>query len=571
MVTSAAADFGGGNVLTPGGSSGIRTTNMTSATPTLAGNGKVVTVNANGDFYLAPDGGSGGTVTPQAQNGLNTSVAPPFVEIGGSLIRPTAVDQNSNNIVWNGNGQFGIGNGLPNALGFFNPNARFELNNNNMFYSMYLRHTTNGVGIDMDVIGNGVINAGQALRINGAQTNIGIDINATSPQNGSLFSNGITARALYGQEVYGGLFYATSDNTSVYGYGTYGHLNYNSSGNYFFRHAANGGLTIGQANGTKYGVIGAIHFSNDDRNVGVGGCIGPNGLWAPNICNGTTVRNIAVYGGFVSSQNPNFSASSSSNFAGYFDGNVEITGQLTINGVVVPPSDLNLKTNIDSMGSVKNILTLLKPKEFYYDTTRFFLAHNNKKQYGFIAQEVETVLPELVSNYSVADRVDTLGNVIAAGGTYKNLNYNALLAFLVRGMQEQQKTIDSLVNGNQQQNRAPGSNHGNEDAQEIKESAQKNITKSNITLSDADALVLDQNQPNPFNESTLIKFNVPQKYAYAQLIFTTEDGRIIKTVDVSKKGRNELTVYANDLSSGIYHYTLVVDGKTIDTKKMVKQ
>ena len=138
-------------------------------------------------------------------------------------------------------------------------------------------------------------------------------------------------------------------------------------------------------------------------------------------------------------------------------------------------------------------------------------------------------------------------------------------------MQEQQKTIDSLVNGNQQQNRAPNSNQGNEDAQQIKENVQKNITRSNITLSDADALVLDQNQPNPFNESTLIKFNVPQKYAYAQLIFTTEDGRIIKTVDVSKKGRNELTVYANDLSSGIYHYTLVVDGKTIDTKKMVKQ
>lgn len=39
--------------------SGIRTTNLTASSPTIAGNGKVLTVNTLGDFILVPDGGSG--------------------------------------------------------------------------------------------------------------------------------------------------------------------------------------------------------------------------------------------------------------------------------------------------------------------------------------------------------------------------------------------------------------------------------------------------------------------------------------------------------------------------------
>ena len=79
-----------------------------------------------------------------------------------------------------------------------------------------------------------------------------------------------------------------------------------------------------------------------------------------------------------------------------------------------------------------------------------------------------------------------------------------------------------------------------------------------------------RNVPNPFAEQTTITYNVPAKYGYAQMIFSTIDGRILKTVDITKKGRGTLTVFSNDLSSGMYTYALIVDGKTFDTKKMVK-
>jgi hypothetical protein len=40
-------------------------------------------------------------------------------------------------------------------------------------------------------------------------------------------------------------------------------------------------------------------------------------------------------------------------------------------------------------------------------------------------------------------------------------------------------------------------------------------------------------------------------------------------VDVKEKGKGQLNVFAADLSSGVYTYSLIADGKLIETKKMV--
>jgi len=93
----------------------------------------------------------------------------------------------------------------------------------------------------------------------------------------------------------------------------------------------------------------------------------------------------------------------------------------------------------------------------------------------------------------------------------------------------------------------------------------------NIDLSDKNAVVLNQNIPNPFAEQTTITYNVPENTINAQVIIYNNIGQVIKTVDVRTKGKGQLNVFAGDLSSGIYTYSLVLDGKTVETKKMVKQ
>ena len=89
-------------------------------------------------------------------------------------------------------------------------------------------------------------------------------------------------------------------------------------------------------------------------------------------------------------------------------------------------------------------------------------------------------------------------------------------------------------------------------------------------LSNKNIVVLDQNVPNPFAEQTTINYYLPTDFTRAQIIFLDQSGKLIKAVDLTEKGKGALNVFANDLTSGVYTYSLIVDGQTIETKKMVR-
>lgn len=93
----------------------------------------------------------------------------------------------------------------------------------------------------------------------------------------------------------------------------------------------------------------------------------------------------------------------------------------------------------------------------------------------------------------------------------------------------------------------------------------------NVQLSNKNIVVLEQNVPNPFAEQTTISYNIPTTVTRAQIVFFDLSGQIIKSVEISEKGTGQLNVFASDLSSGIYTYSLIADGVAIETKKMVKR
>lgn len=285
--------------------------------------------------------------------------------------------------------------------------------------------------------------------------------------------------------------------------------------------------------------------------------------------------NIALYANVLGS-NPN-------DYAGFFQGDVFIngTGIGSTSGIFCT-SDQMFKTNIDSITNAKNFISQLKPRTFYMDTTNIYgLRFSNKKQYGFIAQDVITILPELVQDVTKPAEYDSTGAIKHNAVTYKTLNYDAFIALLMRGMQEQQKTIDSLKTKTTKQDSINNVVQAQIAAltssissccsnTSVRTTKPEELNQLNIDLNDKDAIVLNQNTPNPFAEQTTITYNVPEKYGYAQIIFSTIDGRILKTVDITKKGRGQINVYASDLSSGMYTYSLNVDGKIFETKKMIK-
>lgn len=247
-------------------------------------------------------------------------------------------------------------------------------------------------------------------------------------------------------------------------------------------------------------------------------------------------------------------------WAGWFDGDVFINGTAYYPGMAAIASDRMFKHDIASIENASEIIEKLKPSTYYLNTdNQYGMNFSDKKQFGFISQEVEVILPELVEEVHKPELVDTEGKKQVEAVDYKGLNYIGFIALLTKGMQEQQELIEEM----QAQIAKLSKNsdvHGKADG----------TNATNVTLSDADGIVLNQNAPNPFAESTTITYDLSMDFTEAQIIITNMDGRVIKTVDITKQGKGQLNVFASDLSSGIYSYSLVVDGQTIDTKSMVK-
>lgn len=179
-------------------------------------------------------------------------------------------------------------------------------------------------------------------------------------------------------------------------------------------------------------------------------------------------------------------------------------------------------------------------------------------QYGLIAQDVEQVIPTMVKTFINPAKMDTAGKVIFPEVSFKAVNYETLIPILVAAFQEQKQELDSIKNVlannvNQPVNSNPD-----------------NSPQQRVILSNIQSIILQQNDPNPFSESTIIKFEIPESVKSARILFTDAKGSVLKSATIETRGIGSLEVFASDLSSGIYTYTLVCDGKVIDSKKMMK-
>ncbi len=167
---------------------------------------------------------------------------------------------------------------------------------------------------------------------------------------------------------------------------------------------------------------------------------------------------------------------------------------------------------------------------------------NEITEFGFLAQELKEVYPELVSQ-------DTLG--------YYYVNYIGLIPVLVEALKEQKLQIDELsakINGSSS-------------------STPKKVgSLSSTTENPTDLLtypVLEQNIPNPFNTATTIGFYLPNSIATANIYVYDMNGVQLKSYSVAERGKGNITIQGSEFISGMYLYALIADGKVIDTKRMI--
>jgi len=99
------------------------------------------------------------------------------------------------------------------------------------------------------------------------------------------------------------------------------------------------------------------------------------------------------------------------------DDNVSIQGELEVRGNITAFannifSDIRLKNNVKNITNGLEIINKLRPVSFTWK-------NNNKKTIGFIAQEVEEILPEFVRDTTLDDKI--IKTIIVVN--MLNLNY----------------------------------------------------------------------------------------------------------------------------------------------------
>lgn len=525
------------------GWAGLRFTDLNSSSVAQTNpSSNVLSVNANGDVILVPGGtssgnGLGNTCGATTQNAMTSDWEIPMAGFNYNFTNPA----NSQSSIHIGNTSC-----LPTS-------ARLNVYNDNLqvasSVSSNVNIATNAIGFNSSSTNNGT---GNSLAIQGTATSANTGGTARGIRGTAIAANGSLAEGVKGisntnnnclQNIGVGGLAANGSIVSIAGDFDVE----NSNSNY------NQGVNIEVKNGTN------VNATNTGISVGVNTAANINygGYFAAAGAN----SNYGVFG-----QAPQSGGTNGPNYAGYFDGDLVYTGSFGM------ASDVNLKTNIDTLPSAINIINQLKPKQFNFNQSAYpSMSLSSGLQYGLIAQDVETVLPNIVNNNTHPAKLDSVGNVVIPAVNFKSVEYEQLIPFLIKGMQQQQEQLkkqDSLITALSNMINACCSNNT---TKTTNNSAQNSLNQMDIELSDKDVIVLNQNVPNPFAEQTTITYNVPSSVSKAQIIFFNNLGQVIQTVDIKTRGKGKINVFASDLSSGLYNYSLVADGKVIDNKKMVRE
>ncbi len=266
----------------------------------------------------------------------------------------------------------------------------------------------------------------------------------------------LSGKGVYGKEsIYGNYGYLGS-----YSYGVYGE--YDSSGNYGYL----GSFTNGVHGYTTY-IAGAGVRGESEGNYGGYFTASMPGM-ATHVVhaqyNGdiSTTHPIAVYARSWATDHYGYGGyfkggycgvwSVGLDYAGYFSGNVHVSGTFT------NPSDERLKENVQPFNNALSKIRLMSVHTFNFIqmTEEKQLILPEGEQIGLIAQELEEILPELVENIVHAyDKNENIENAESDMEQieYKGINYIGLIPVLIEAIKEQQQMIESQQTQNEEQQR----------------------------------------------------------------------------------------------------------------------
>jgi Chaperone of endosialidase len=218
-------------------------------------------------------------------------------------------------------------------------------------------------------------------------------------------------------------------------------------------------------------------------------------------------------------------------------------------------SDKKLKKNMKNIVDPMSIISKLRGTSYNY------LGRSGNLDiptYGFIAQEVKEVMPEVVgmgSDSLLAINYDGIIPVLLEGvkevnsKTEKTANEMERVLSAISRMESQMKEMNTWI---------------------AEVAARYNIAPPASISSDINpnGSQLLQNRPNPTNGFTEIFYELKDE-GTAAINITDQQGRILKTYSNIAKGQGKIVVNKGDLKAGTYIYSLTINGKLISSRQMV--
>ncbi len=252
-------------------------------------------------------------------------------------------------------------------------------------------------------------------------------------------------------------------------------------------------------------------------------------------------------------------------YAGYFDGLTKVNGSLIVTGGIESillsaaanesnAQIISLNDKIAAKSSISETLSGLSAITYYKETPTTALPDNDttssvvrttynnfeaqdysKKHYALSASQLAEVYPDLV--YEAED------------GS-KLINYVEMIPLLVQSINELSAEIAALK-GTKAKSRSFDS-----------------VTDINCP-DNYNVASLSQNEPNPFEYATNIEMLIPENTSNAFLCIYDLSGKQIRQFVISERGKTTLNITNEGLTAGMYLYSLIIDGRVIETRRMI--
>lgn len=237
-------------------------------------------------------------------------------------------------------------------------------------------------------------------------------------------------------------------------------------------------------------------------------------------------------------------------------------------------SDMRLKKNIEPYTDGLSTLMNIQPVWFNYNG---MAGTNDSKQFvGVLAQDMQKIAPYTVGKHTFIGEDKSKQD-------YLSFDANSLFYISINAIKEQQKQIEDKETKIKEleakladnSKKLEETNKKLDDILQLLSSKNIVVEKENLTQTPAidTKPTLQQNVPNPFSSSTVIGYTIPSPVKSAQIeIYDITTNRLIKSYDVTgTTGAGQVEFMANGTISSSLIYKLVIDGYTIDQKKMIQQ